>query len=640
MFKFSNISIRNRALLLGLGPAFLMFVLLVSLFVWQRVVDAKSDVEVVGNILSSQLAASVEYPVISGNFKLLEPLVENAISSPSVIRVSITSEDGSLIYQRQVENYKDIASSNTKLYQTEVSREQQDYSGFSEFDEVNSIKNNRVVIAYVNVEMSMLAGYERAILIGSKSLFWASFVLLLCFLLARKMSNTLATPIEIVSGLLARVAKGELNIHTDITDTTEIGLLQKSVNSMTEALRDSEKLTSASISEAKNALLDVEKANTVKSNFLSIVSHELRTPINGAMGSLQLIDRCDESELKEYVSIAESSLNNLLELVEDILTLAQTEQDDQELLTESVFLPNSLKHTLSELELLAESNNNEFHISFDNRLLNYYIEIDGSKFRQVVRHLVDNAIKFTHGGRIYCSMYLENVKDGLHLKLDISDNGIGFPKAHKNSLFSAFKQESSTLDRQFEGLGIGLTICKNNIELMSGKINIRDNIDAGTVVNCSLPVLLLEPVEIGDTSLVDNAFESNADGLDNNNSKGRILVVEDNQVNRMIVEKILSRLNYSVTAVESGQACLDTVKLSQYQLIFMDCQMPGMDGFKTTESLRAGELNRGLKSTPIVALTANTSANIRQKCLAAGMSDYMPKPVNIEKLKKVIEHWI
>ena len=123
-------------------------------------------------------------------------------------------------------------------------------------------------------------------------------------------------------------------------------------------------------------------------------------------------------------------------------------------------------------------------------------------------------------------------------------------------------------------------------------------------------------------------------------NKGSILVVEDNQVNRMIVEKILDQLDYSVTAVDSGQACLDTVSLSQYQLIFMDCQMPGMDGFKTTKNLREHELNKGLKSTPIVALTANTSANIRQKCLAAGMSDYMPKPVSLEKLKKVIEHWI
>jgi signal transduction histidine kinase/ActR/RegA family two-component response regulator len=640
MLKFSNISIRNRALLLGLGPAFLMFVLLVSLFVWQRVADAKSDIEIVGNILSSQLAASVEYPVISGNFNLLEPLVENAISSPSVIRVSITSEDNTVIYQRQTDGYKDVAPSNAKLYRTEVSREQQDYSGFSEFDEVNTIKSNRVVIAYVNVEMSMLAGYERAILIGSKSLFWASFVLFLCFLLARKMSNTLATPIEAVSGLLARVAKGELNIQAEVTDKTEIGLLQKSVNSMTRALRDSEKLKNISISDAKNALLAVEKANVVKSNFLSIVSHELRTPINGAMGSLQLMDRCEESELKEYVSIAESSLNNLLELVEDILTLAQTEQGDQELLTESVYVPGSLKNALAELELLAEANNNELHISYDNNLLNYYIEIDGSKFRQVVRHIVDNAIKFTHGGRIYCSMYLENVNDGLHLKLDISDSGIGFPKEHKNSLFLAFKQEDSALDRQFEGLGIGLTICQNNIELMSGKINIRDNIEAGTVVNCSLPVLLLEPVEKPGSSDIDNALEDHIEGLENDTSKGSILVVEDNQVNRMIVEKILSKLNYSVTAVESGQACLDSVKVSQYQLIFMDCQMPGMDGFKTTASLRKGELSRGLKSTPIVALTANTSANIRQKCLAAGMSDYMPKPVNIEKLKKVIEHWI
>ena len=627
MIKLSRISIRNRALLLGLIPAFLMFVLLVTLFVWQWLTEAKKDVHVVGNIVSSQLAASSEYPVISGNFQLLEPLVENAISSPSVIRVSIVSSDGTMIYDRQIENYLEVASSNIELYRAAISREQNDYSGFSEFDELGSSYHSQVAIAYVNIEMSILAGYEQALLIGYKSMLWAAFILFICFLLARRMSNAVAEPIEAVSRLLARVEKGELDVQVAVTDATEIGMLQKGVNSMTEALRNSEKFKNDSIAEAKDALLALEKANAVKSNFLAIVSHELRTPINGAMGSLQLIDRCDPADVKQYIAIAESSLNNLLELVEDILTLAQTEQGEQELLTESVFLPGLLKHTLPQLELLAEGNDNELHINFDKNLLNYNIEIDGSKFRQVVRHLVNNAIKFTHHGRIYCSMYLENTHEGLNLKLDISDNGIGFPKEHKNSLFAAFKQQDSSLNRQFEGLGIGLTICKDNVDLMSGKINIRDNIEAGTVVNCILPVLLLDAIS-EDKNLTENV------------NKGSILVVEDNQVNRMIVEKILNQLDYSVTAVDSGQACLDTVSLSQYQLIFMDCQMPGMDGFKTTENLREHELNKGLKSTPIVALTANTSANIRQKCLAAGMSDYMPKPVSLEKLKKVIEHWI
>lgn len=158
MLKPSHWSMRNRALMLGLLPAFIMFTLLISLFVWQRIDDAKVEVATVGQVLSSQLAASIEYPVISGNFSLLEPLVENAMAAPSVVRVSITTPDEQIIYQRQMSEYAELNSEDISLYRSAVSQEQESFSEFSEFDGINNNPIVRTNIAYVSIELSHVLG--------------------------------------------------------------------------------------------------------------------------------------------------------------------------------------------------------------------------------------------------------------------------------------------------------------------------------------------------------------------------------------------------------------------------------------------------------------------------------------------------
>ncbi|MFT4812442.1 MAG: hypothetical protein ACI9W3_000972, partial [Marinoscillum sp.] len=215
MLKISYWSMRNRALMLGLLPAFIMFTLLISLFVWQRIDDAKIEVATVGQVLSSQLAASIEYPVISGNFSLLEPLVENAITAPSVVRVSITTPDGEIIYQRQVSEYIDLNSEDIALYRSLVSQEQET---FSEFDDVNNNSIVRTDIAYVSIELSHVIGRNRALSMVGKSMVWASFILIICLLLAHRMASSVAKPIEKVSLALSKIAQGKLNSQIEVTE--------------------------------------------------------------------------------------------------------------------------------------------------------------------------------------------------------------------------------------------------------------------------------------------------------------------------------------------------------------------------------------------------------------------------------------
>jgi methyl-accepting chemotaxis protein len=266
---------RNRALMLGLLPAFIMFTLLISLFVWQRIDDAKVEVATVGQVLSSQLAASIEYPVISGNFSLLEPLVENAMAAPSVVRVSITTPDEQIIYQRQMSEYAELNSEDISLYRSAVSQEQESFSEFSEFDGINNNPIVRTNIAYVSIELSHVLGRDRALLIVGKSMVWASVILFLCMLLAHRMANSIAIPIEKVSRVLSKIAQGKLNSQIEVTAGAEIGELQKGVNGMTAALQKSELAQATAIQELDIARLKAEEASKTKSEFLAIVSHEL-----------------------------------------------------------------------------------------------------------------------------------------------------------------------------------------------------------------------------------------------------------------------------------------------------------------------------------------------------------------------------
>ncbi|MGK0476814.1 MAG: signal transduction histidine kinase/CheY-like chemotaxis protein [Oleispira sp.] len=631
MLNISYWSIRNRALMLGLLPAFIMFTLLISLFVWQRINDAKVEVATVGQVLSSQLAASIEYPVISGNFSLLEPLVENAITAPSVVRVSITTPDGQIIYQRQVRAYAKLDSKDIALYRSSVSQEQASFSEFSEFDEITNNPIIRADIAYVSIELSHVLGRNRALLIVGKSMVWASFILFMCLLLAHRMANSVARPIEKVSIALSKIARGKLNSQIEVTASAEIGDLQKGVNAMASALQYSQQAQAAAIQELEIERLKAVKANKAKSEFLAIVSHELRTPINGAMGAMQLIAYHEDKSIEQYVDIADRSLNNLLELVEDMLTLGSLEKSEQVLTSNPTCIPTLLQHTLYQLKEKSQQNNNELTVYMDGLVTKDAVETDGVKFRQLVRHLLGNAVKFTHGGSIYCSIYLENTHAGLNLRLDISDNGIGFPEEHKDTMFEVFKQQDTSFTRQFDGLGIGLSICNNIIHLMNGHLSVVDNNPTGTTVNCSIPVKRV--IHSDDEREIDPLLKK---GLENK----KILIVEDNKVNRMIADKILRNMKFDPVCVESGEECIKAIKKESFDLIFMDCHMPDMNGFETTQALRKYEEEQHRNPVPVVALTANTSAEIRQECLASGMSDYVAKPIKTDTLNDVMNRWL
>ena len=636
MMRLSDWSIRRRSILLGLIPAILMFVILLSVFVWQRLSDAKVDVATVGGILSSQLAASVEYPVISGNFKLLEPLVESAIHSESVVRVSILDSLGNILYERHTAEYEWLLPEDLAAYRKPVLQNLEEISEFSDFDDETDIEEGTSStltgessvkeIAYVIVELSHVVGRDKAMSIAFKSMIFSIIVLGLCLLLARRMANTIAKPVEQLSNVLIDITNGRYDTETPITDGAELGRLQASANAMAKALKDADKAQENAMQDSINARLKAEEASNAKSEFLAIMSHELRTPINGAMGAMQLMAHCNADELKQYLEVADYSLNYLLELVEDILMLANADQNQLELCTEPVSFVDLLQHTLTAARYEAEKNRNKLHISFDDILLRNQIMIDAEKVRQVVRHIVGNAVKFTQNGHVNVAVFLESRSDTVCLKVVVTDNGVGISEEQKRAIFEPFKQGDSSFTREFEGAGIGLAVCASLCEVLGGEIRIENNRPQGTQVEIILP-----------TSVVSGKPEKSKG---EEAKAGRALIVEDNDVNRMVAEKMLGKVNFEAVSVISGEDCLLAVDDNDFDVIFMDCHMPGMDGFETTQKIRQLENQSGRKTVPIIALTANTSSEIRKRCMDSGMSDYLSKPLKVDTLQEVIGRWL
>lgn len=630
MIRLPALSIRKRTLLLGLLPAVLMYILLISLYVWQQWQDVKKDVETVGNILSRQLAASIEYPVISGNFDLLEPLVESAIQSDEVVRISISGSEGQLLYERSTELYATLAATDIETYTSAVTQEIQEFSEFDEFDEQIpqqsiELRGSRQ-IARVTIELTAAVGQEETTNVVIKSMLWSLLILLLCFALARRMARSIAQPVEDLTHVLGDITQGKYDSRTQVTDGAELGTLQASANKMAEALKTAELAQESAMQDSISARLKAEQASKAKSEFLAIVSHELRTPINGAMGAVQLMANCSQQELQEYIEVADYSLSYLVELVEDMLTLVSSESNQLEVAQEYVQLESVLLNTMASLKTEAEKNNNQLHVSFDELLLKHKVYTDAAKVRQLVRHLVGNAIKFTTGGYINVAIYLQTAQQGTEIHIDIADSGVGIPEEKKRQIFEPFQQADSSFTRKFEGAGIGLTVCNRIVYALKGHIELTDNLPAGTRVECRLPTGIKKADAVQQACSIDVS--------------GRALIVEDNPVNRMVAEKMLKKVNFEAVSAESGDECLSLIRNQQYDLIFMDCHMPGMDGFVTTREIRKAERISNQGNTPIIALTANTSAEIRQRCLDSGMDDYLAKPLKVDQLKEMIGRWL
>ena len=369
---------------------------------------------------------------------------------------------------------------------------------------------------------------------------------------------------------------------------------------------------------AKN---EADRANHAKSLFLANMSHELRTPLNAVLGYTQIMQDASElpSVYKEYINIINSSGIHLLSLINDVLEMSKIEAG-QITLNQNSF---NLHQLLAELEnlfrLKAESKNLKLSFEWDSNVPQY-IKTDRQKLRQILTNILGNAIKFTEQGKVSLKVWVEEQK----LFFAIQDTGFGIAQEEIDQIFIAFKQ-AEIGKQSHEGTGLGLSISNAFVELMGGKISVSSKIGEGTSFTIAIPLVATEPLL---TQEFQQSFTKPI-GLATNQPEFRILVVEDRLINRKLIVKILTSVGFKVKEAVNGKEAIAIWQSWQPQLIWMDMQMPVMDGFTASQKIKASPKG---KDTVIIALTATAFTEDRQKILACGCDDMVSKPFRTEEL--------
>jgi two-component system, sensor histidine kinase len=365
------------------------------------------------------------------------------------------------------------------------------------------------------------------------------------------------------------------------------------------------------------AALDAEAGSRAKSAFLATMSHEIRTPLNGILGMADLLadDRLDPGQ-RQKVGVIRSAGDLLLDVINDILDYSKLESGAVEFNVSSFRLDELVGVVTEMMRPRARAKG----LLFDVSCPSVNVTTDPVRLRQILINLVGNAIKFTETGNIRLSTTIGEAPDGMScLEISVTDTGIGMSETTIGKLFREFEQGDPSINRRFGGTGLGLAICKRLIDTMGGVIEVTSRVGEGSTFKIKLPC---EVAAAGPAARAEQVSLQRS---------GRVLVVEDNAVNRQVAEGLLRKLGMEVTLVENGAEAIDMVRAQQFDLIFMDMQMPVMDGLTATRALRAEGC-----WIPIAGLTANAFASDRADCLAAGMDDFVSKPVTRAKLEETI----
>jgi signal transduction histidine kinase/CheY-like chemotaxis protein len=421
---------------------------------------------------------------------------------------------------------------------------------------------------------------------------------------------------------------------SQIGSALEVGLLSLALADRINAMKEERTRILQEAGRKLEALnQELADSNRFKDEFLATVTHELRTPMNGVIGSLELMQTVKmDVELEQYQKTAAASARDMMRMVNDILALTELQAGKLYPRHEAFSLRGLFDGLRAHYAPRAEDKGLRFTLELEDSLPDI-LEGDAAKLAQALGYLLDNAIKFTNEGGVTLQVgRTGNPGNNLPLSVVVSDTGIGFAQS-EGDLYQRFHQLDGSMTRKYGGLGIGLAICRQLVDLLGGSLSHESQPGVGSRFRLNVPLTLpeqqpapaLRPQRLPSGVALRQAQQCT------------VLIVEDNAINQLVTRGMLLKLGYRVRTADNGAEALELLRGETVDAVLLDCQMPVMDGFATCRAIRALP---GCAELPVLAITAHSHSGDRERCLAAGMSDYLAKPVKFEELRVLLHDWV
>lgn len=450
------------------------------------------------------------------------------------------------------------------------------------------------------------------------------------------IASRISKPIVAISQIAEDFGGGQIDARVTATSEDELGQLGLSFNRMADQIVSEQ----AQLLASKEA---AEAANRAKSTFLATMSHEIRTPLNGVLGMTEVLSRnAQDPKQKHNLDIIRQSGTNLLAIINDILDFSKLEAEKLELDCHPIQLGEFMTNLCNSHLSVCQNKG----VAFEHSIIpeqELWIEADSTRLCRILNNLIGNAIKFTQSGIVIVTAeVLSSDNHNARIRFSVNDTGIGISAADLSDLFEPFTQVDDSHSRQFGGTGLGLAISKQLVELMDGEITATSEFGKGSNFSFELQFKVNgastrknTPKMVPAPPMLPDIPPNSATG-----TRGSVLIVEDCPINQEVAILMLEAQGCEVSIAENGRTALEITETQVFDLIFMDCHMPVMDGYDSAKAIRQREKSQAGAQVPIIALTANAIHGDRDFCLAAGMDDYVSKPYTVEDLASMLDRWL